>query len=175
METQIKVTAEKSTVLFPTIIVEQIMEPRSGSTKGKNLLVRWVTEPRVQGGSGLLGLFLGPLAQSNNEKRVALQFMANEVIADLKLDLNVNLNDAMKAAGHPAVRLSVNEITKKDFYDLKDSDQIGYSSKINPATGEVLCINGQSIYRKIFIDSIDGSDTYLSHDGSADSSDEPHA
>jgi len=173
METQIKISAEKSTAVFPTITVEQIMEPRSGSTKGKNLLVRWVTEPRVQGGSGLLGLFLGPLAQSNNEQRVALQFMANEVIDGMKLDLGVNLNEAMKAAGHPAVRLSVNEITKKDYYDLKDSDQIGYSAKINPSTGEVLCIGGQPIYRKVFIDSIDGSDTYLAHDGSADSSDEP--
>lgn len=175
METQIQTqtTAEKATTQFPTIIVEQIMDPRSGSTKGKNILARWVTEPRVSGGTGLLGLFLGPLAQRNNENRVALQFMANEVIERLGIDVGVNFNTQMKAAGEQAIRLSISEITHSEYLNLDDNLQVGYNQKVNPTTGEVLCIKGQPIYRKVFFDTVEGTDDYIAHDGSADTTESP--
>lgn len=174
METQIKtsVKAELASSTFPTVVVEQILMPQSGSTKGRTVLARWVTEPRSTGGAnGLLGLFLGPLAQRNNEQRVGLQFMANEVIDRLKLDVGVNINEALRAAGEAPIRLSVSEITKSEYDNLDANAQIPYNAKINPSTGEVLCVKGEPIYRKVYFDTVDGKDDYLAHDGSSDQSD----
>lgn len=170
METQIQSTvqvAESAQASFPTAIVTSIMETQSGNDKGKNVQIKWLT--KKAGSSNLTSFFLGAMATNNVEKRTALQFMGNDVIDSLKLDIGVNLNEALKAAGQAPVRLSISEISDEEYQIAKAVSAnrvIGYQQKVNPSTGEVMGYKNAPIWRKTFVDSVDGADQYLQSDGS---------
>jgi hypothetical protein len=93
--------------------------------------------------------------------------MGNDVIASLGLEEGVNFNEAWVASGEQALRISISEITQSEYENLDAAHQIGYQPKINPSTGEMLTIKGEQIYLKRFLDTVDGRDEYLQHDGSA--------
>jgi hypothetical protein len=171
MEDQKVVSAvrpESATSQFPTIMIEQIFATRSGNKEGMNIQFRWTTEPRTTGQRGLVSKFLGKLAAPNSpEKRVALQFFGNDVIEAAKLEVGKNFNELWKAYGETPCRLSVSEIDQAAYEATPESQQIGYSAKINPSTGEYITYEGGLIYRKVYLDSVDGTDEYLQGDGSA--------
>lgn len=172
METQVQnqIKAESATSQFPTAIVTKIFAPMSGNTKGMNVQVKWITKKSNQSAAGLTSFFLGAMAQVNNEeKRTALKFMGNDVIEALKLEVGSNLNEALKAAGEAPVRLSISEISHEEYLakaEANENSVIGYQQKSNPSTGEVIGYKSAPIWRKTFIDSVDGTDTYLQSDGS---------
>jgi hypothetical protein len=171
METQIQTStpvAESASSSFPTAIVTAIFDAQSGNTKGKNVQIKWLTT-RSGGTSNLVSFFLGSMATQNVQKRTALQFMDVDVIAQLKLDVGVNLNEALKAAGQPPVRLSISEISDEQYQTAKAVSAnrvIGYQQKVNPSTDEVMGYKNAPIWRKTFVDTVDGTDEYLESDGS---------
>jgi hypothetical protein len=163
-----KVTPESPSSQMPTVIVEGFLDAASGNTKGRNVKFRWVTEARQTPRTGLVGKLLGAtMAVSTPQQRTAIQFMGNDVIANLKLEEGVNFNEAWVASGEQALRISISEITQPEYENLDAAHQIGYQPKINPSTGEMLTIKGEQIYLKRFLDTVDGRDEYLQHDGSA--------
>lgn len=166
-QVQAPVKAESAKSQFPTVIVTSIFAPLSGSTKGQNVQVKWITEKENSGARSLTSFFLGSMAQTNNEKRTALIFMENSVIESLKLDIGVNLNEAMKAVGEAPVRLSVSEISDEEYQLAKanGANMIGYQQKVNPSTGELMGYKNAPIWRKTFVDVVDGIDEYLASDG----------
>lgn len=171
METQVKtsVKAEAASSTFPSVVVTAIFEPLSGNSKGKNVQVKWITSKAQSSARGLTSFFLGAMAVQNEEKRTALQFMGNDVIEKLKLDIGVNLNEALKEAGEAPVRLSISEIPYSEYLEAKEvseSSVIGYQQKVNPSSGEVMGYKNAPIMRKTFIDAVDGTDEYLQSDGS---------
>lgn len=164
----VTVTPESPSCAMPTLMVEGFLDAASGNTKGKNVKLRWVTEARQTPRSGLVGKLLGAtMAVSTPQQRTAIQFMGNDVIEALKLEEGVNFNIAWVASGERPLRISISEITESEFENLDAQHQIGYQPKINPSTGEFLTVKGERIYLKRFIDTVDGTDEYLQHDGSA--------
>jgi hypothetical protein len=163
-----KVTPESPSSQMPTLMVEGFLDAQSGNTKGRNVKFRWVTEARQTPRTGLVGKLLGAtMAVSTPQQRTAIQFMGNDVIASLGLEEGVNFNEAWVASGEAPLRISISEITQSEYENLDAVHQIGYQPKINPSTGEMLTIKGEQIYLKRFLDTVDGSDEYLQHDGSA--------
>jgi hypothetical protein len=168
METKVRVTPESPSVAVPTLMVEGLIAPQSGNTKGMNVQFRWVTEARVAGRSGLLSKLLGPsISQNSPQQRTAIQFMGNDVIQSLGITEGVNFNEVWTKAGNEPLRISISEITESEYENLDAQDQRGYQQKINPSTGEVLTFKGEAIYLKRFLDTADGTDEYIQHDGSA--------
>lgn len=154
---------------FPHVVVRQMFAPISGNTKGQNVQVQWVTKKEQSVNRNLTSFFLGAMAIPAVEKRTALQFMGNDVIEKLKLDVGVSLNDVLKKAGEPAVRLSISEISHEEYLEAKEANQanvIGYSMKRNPSTDELMGYKGAPIWRRTYIDVVDGNDEYLTSDGS---------
>lgn len=166
-QVQTPVVAESAKAQFPTVKVTSIFAPLSGNDKGMNVQVKWITEKADAGVRNLTSFFLGSMAQRNDEKRTALIFMENGVIESLKLDIGVNLNEALKAAGQPPVRLSISEISDEEYQLAKanGANVIGYQQKVNPSTGEAMGYKNAPIWRKTFVDVVDGTDEYLASDG----------
>jgi hypothetical protein len=93
--------------------------------------------------------------------------MGNDVIESLGITEGVNFNEVWTKAGNEPLRISISEITESEYENLDAQDQRGYQQKINPSTGEVLTFKGKAIYLKRFLDTADGTDEYIQHDGSA--------
>ena len=147
----------------PTILVERILESRN-NPKFRGILLRWKTE-RAGATTSIVSFALGGVTDEN---RVAVQTFSNDVIAKFGISEGKNLNDIMKAAGMPAVRLTVSEITESEYEALTPDLQAGYSAKANPSTGELLMKGGEQIYRRVFLDGIAGQDKYIQHDSTSE-------
>lgn len=159
VKTPVKVQAEDPNSSFPTIIIDQNLGPRN-NPDFNSLTFRWETK-RKRSGSGILSIALGG---NTTEKRHAIQSFHVDQIKELGLEIGDNLNEKLKAAGYPAVRIAVSEITESEFSNLEDGEQAGYSEKANPSTGEMLTHGGEQIYRKVFLADMEVGDDYLSSD-----------
>jgi len=158
---QVKLTkeslkAESSHSLTPTILIEEIMEPRN-NPKYQGVRMRWVTE-RGSAGTSLTSFALGG---ASSENRVAIQTFSKDVIAKFGIEVGKNMNSILGRADMELARLSISEITESDYEGLSATDQAGYSAKVNPSSGELLMHKGEQIYRRVFFDSVTNSDTYL--------------
>lgn len=161
VQTKTRVQAEDPKSSFPTITIEQFLAPREGNNPDyTSLTFRWVTK-RKRAGGGILSIALG---SNSVENRHAIQSFHKDVIAELGLKAGDNFNEKLKAAGHDAVRIAVSEITESEYQNLDESDQIGYSEKMNPESGEMLQSGGEQIYRKVFLADMDVEDDYLVSD-----------
>jgi hypothetical protein len=172
METQVqnsKVLLTKATLpiespstAIPTILIESILPSRT-NPDFQGVMLRWKTERTGQTASSLVSFALGGATEEN---RVAVQTFKKDVIAKFKIEEGKNLNDILKEAGMEPARLTVSEITESEYEGLTSIEQAGYSAKVNPNTGEMLQKNGEQIYRRVFFDSISGTDRYVQHNAS---------
>lgn len=164
METQVKevIAVESAQSQSPSVSVLAIFDSAGG--KGKNVQLRWNT--KKEGTTGMVSFFLGKLATPNIEKRTALQFIENDVLAALNLKEEDDFNAKLKEAGQAPVRLSISEISNDHYQSATENAQFGYQQKVNPSTGEVMGYENAPIWRKTFVDTVDGFDEYLQSDGS---------
>lgn len=160
-----KMTAENPMSSTPTVMVEENLGYRNNPAF-ESLRLRWVTKKPTSAG-GLLNSILGG---NNVEQRHTVQSFSKEVIALLGLAPGVNLNEKLKEAGYPLARVAISEITQSEFDNLEDTSQIGYSAKVNPATGELIGKDGEQIFRKVYLTDVDTQDEYIVSDGKGVSS-----
>lgn len=161
VENSVKLTkealkAESAQTLNPTILIEAVLAPRN-NPNFQGVQMRWVTE-RGAAGTSLTSFALGGATAEN---RVAIQTFSKDVIAKFKIEPGKNMNAILKEAGMDLARLSISEITESTYEGLTSQEQAGYSAKVNPSSGEMLQHNGEQIYRRVFFDSVEGSDVYL--------------
>src|SRR5690606_34564271 len=160
METQVEkkvtVKAESANHQFPTVMVERIHEPRKNPDY-YGIQMRWVTQRK---GNNVQSRFLGGAFAEN---RVTVQTMHKDIIEQLDLTVGANINELFKAQGQDPIRLSISELTQAEFDALDPQDQLSYSPKTTP-DGEELTFEGKPIYRKVFVDEVDGQDKYVKHD-----------
>lgn len=160
METQVEkkvsVIAESASNQFPTVMVERIHDPRNNPNY-HGIQLRWVTQRK---GNDVRARFLGG---SFAENRVTVQTMHKDIIKDLDVNVGENINELFKAKGQDPIRLTISELTQAEFDALNPQEQLSYSPKTTP-DGEELTFEGKSIYRKVFVDEVDGKDKYVKHD-----------
>jgi hypothetical protein len=162
------IPVESAKSLSPTILIERILEPRQ-NPEFQGILMRWKTE-RSGPTTSLVSFALGGATEEN---RGAVQTFKKDVIAKFGIVAGKNMNDILKAAGMELARLTISEITESDYDGLSEQDKASYSAKVNPSSGEILTKNGETIYRKVFLDSVTGQDSYVQHDGTSEGSSNP--
>jgi len=159
--TKATLPVESPSTANPTILIESLL-PSRNNPDFQGVMLRWKTE-RAGQATSLVSFALGGATEEN---RVAVQTFSKAVIAKFKIEEGKNLNDILKEAGMEPARLTVSEITESEYEGLTSTEQAGYSAKVNPNTGEMLQRDGEQIYRRVFFDSITGTDRYIQHNAS---------
>lgn len=149
----------------PKVIVEKIYDNRNDPTSPyKTLQLR--TEIDKEGGNNVMAMFLKG-GTPFIDKRVVFQSMHEDHIAEYGVKEGINLNDVLPTP----VRLAISEIDEAEYQVLlkeNPSLALGYKAKIYPASSEkagqyFLDNTGAYIFRRVFVDEVNGVDSFVQH------------
>lgn len=145
----------------PKVIVEKIYNPREGMNQDF-MTLQLRSETVKKRTSSIVSRLLGG---EFKEKRVAFQSIDKKQIKELGLKEGDNLSQKMGVD----LRLTIREISESVHNTLSEKGDINgfnkpaFKAKQTP-DGDVLYVNGETIYRAVKLTSVDIEDTYLEND-----------